>query len=225
MFTAFNTGLSAASSLCSKLLFLCVILVAAPPLQAEPYLLVLGDSLSAGYNIDLDQGWVQLLQQKLKQQGYGHSVVNASMSGETTGGGLTRLPRALALHRPVVVVVELGGNDGLRALPIPMIQANLEQIISLSKQSGAQVVLVGIRIPPNYGQEYSEGFYGMYAELARQQGTFLVPFALEGIALDSGMMQADGIHPVAAAQPRLLENIWPAIQAALETSAGPTPTT
>jgi len=225
MFTAFNTGLSAVSSLCSKLLFLCVILVVAPSLRAEPKLLVLGDSLSAGYNIDLDQSWVQLLQQKLKEQGYGHGVVNASMSGETTGGGLNRLPRALALHRPVVVVVELGGNDGLRALPISMIRANLDRIIGLSKQAGAQVVLVGIRIPPNYGREYSEGFYGMYAELARDQGSFLVPFALEGIALDNKMMQADGIHPVAAAQPRLLENIWPAIKAALEASSGPAPAT
>ena len=200
-------------------------LVIAPSLRAEPYLLVLGDSLSAGYNIDLDQGWVQLLQQRLKDQGYGHSVVNASMSGETTGGGLNRLPRALALHRPVVVVVELGGNDGLRALPLAMVRANLEQIIGLSKQAGAEVVLVGIRVPPNYGQEYSEGFYAMYGELARQQGLFLAPFALEGIALDSNMMQPDGIHPVAAAQPRLLENIWPAIRAALEASEEGTPAT
>lgn len=206
-------------------MILWVILVIAPSLRAEPYLLVLGDSLSAGYNIDLDQGWVQLLQQRLEDQGYGHSVVNASMSGETTGGGLNRLPRALAVHQPAVVVVELGGNDGLRALPLSLIRTNLEQIIRLSKQAGAEVVLVGIRVPPNYGQEYSEGFYALYAELAREQGLFLVPFALEGIALDSDLMQPDGIHPVAEAQPRLLENIWPAIRAALDASEKAAPAT
>jgi acyl-CoA thioesterase-1 len=189
-----------------------------PAHSSTPSLLVLGDSLSAGYNIDLDRSWVNLLQQRLRDQGYGYSVVNASMSGETTGGGLNRLPRALKLHQPRVVVVELGGNDGLRALPLSVVRGNLERIIDLSKQSGAQVVLVGIRIPPNYGQEYTEGFYHLYGELAQEKGVFLVPFALEGIALESDLMQADGIHPTGEAQQRLLENMWPAIEAALAAS-------
>lgn len=179
-------------------------------------MLVLGDSLSAGYNIEVAQGWVQLLQQRLKEQGYGHSVVNASMSGETTGGGLNRLPRALKLHSPQVVIVALGGNDGLRALPLSVIRSNLENIVDLSIQAGAQVVLVGIRIPPNYGQEYGDGFYRIYAELAQSKGLFLVPFALEDIALSEGMMQSDGIHPTASAQKRLLDNIWPALKKALD---------
>lgn len=179
---------------------------------------MLGDSLSAGYNMEVAEGWVQLLQRRITEQGYGHTVVNASMSGETTSGGLNRLPRALEKHQPAVVVVELGGNDGLRALPLALIRSNLEQIIGLSQGAGAQVVLVGIRIPPNYGEAYGEGFYRIYAELAEQHGLFLVPFALDGIALEDGMMQADGIHPEARAQPRLLENLWPAIQQALDAS-------
>lgn len=179
-------------------------------------MLVLGDSLSAGYNIEVARGWVQLLQQRLKDQGYGHSVVNASMSGETTGGGLNRLPRALKRHSPEVVIVELGGNDGLRALPLSVIRSNLERIVELSKQAGAQVVLVGVRIPPNYGEEYGEGFFRIYAELSQAREVFLVPFALEGIALSDGMMQSDGIHPTASAQARLLDNVWPAVKKALD---------
>ena len=188
----------------------------APAVHAGSQVLVLGDSLSAGYNIELAQGWVQLLQQRLKDQGYGHSVVNASMSGETTGGGLNRLPRALKLHSPEVVIVELGGNDGLRALPLSVIRSNLEKIIALSQEAGAQVVLVGIRIPPNYGEEYGEGFYRIYEELSRDRDVFLVPFVLEGIALSEGMMQSDGIHPTASAQIQLLDNIWPALRNALD---------
>jgi len=184
--------------------------------HAGSRVLVLGDSLSAGYNIEVAQGWVQLLQQRLNEQGYGHSVVNASMSGETTGGGLNRLPRALQLHSPQVVIVELGGNDGMRALPLSVIRSNLEKIVDLSIEAGAQVVLVGIRIPPNYGQEYGDGFYRIYAELAQSRGLFLVPFALEDIALSEGMMQSDGIHPTASAQTRLLDNIWPALKMALD---------
>lgn len=190
-------------------------------MHAGSQVLVLGDSLSAGYNIEVAQGWVQLLQQRLKDQGYGHSVVNASMSGETTGGGLNRLPRALKLHSPQVVVVELGGNDGMRALPLSIIRSNLEQIVDLSIGAGAQVVLVGIRIPPNYGEEYGEGFYRIYAELAQSKGLFLVPFALEDIALSEGMMQSDGIHPTATAQTRLLDNIWPALKKALDAGERP----
>jgi acyl-CoA thioesterase-1 len=207
--------------LCSKLLILWVVVLYAPAVHAGSQVLVLGDSLSAGYNIEVAQGWVQLLQQRLKDQGYGHSVVNASMSGETTGGGLNRLPRALKLHSPQVVVVELGGNDGMRALPLSIIRSNLEQIVDLSIGAGAQVVLVGIRIPPNYGEEYGEGFYRIYAELAQSKGLFLVPFALEDIALSEGMMQSDGIHPTATAQTRLLDNIWPALKKALDAGERP----
>lgn len=178
-------------------------------------ILVLGDSLSASYNIELSQGWVQLLQQRLVRQGYEHAVVNASISGETTAGGLNRLPRALALHQPVLVVVELGGNDGLRGLSLGHIRENLKQIIALSRQTGAAVVLCGIRIPPNYGPDYTEAFGRIYEELGRLPGVYPVPFILEGIALEPGMMQADGIHPGAAAQARMLDNVWPAVESAL----------
>lgn len=184
-------------------------------------ILVLGDSLSASYNIELSQGWVQLLQQRLARQGYEHAVVNASISGETTAGGLNRLPRALALHQPALVVVELGGNDGLRGLSLAHIRENLQQIISLSSQAGAAVVLCGIRIPPNYGPDYTEAFARIFEELGQLPGVYPVPFILEGIALEPGMMQADGIHPGADAQARLLDNVWPAVERALGAAASP----
>jgi len=169
---------------------------------------VLGDSLSAAYGIRLDQGWVALLQGRLKSQGYGHRVINASSSGETTGGALARLPRALEKHRPEIVVIELGGNDGLRGLPLADVQENFEALIRLSREAGAQVLLVGMRIPPNYGPAYATGFHELYGNLAREHQLPLVPFFLDGIALDDTLMLEDGLHPNAAAQPRLLEQVW-----------------
>ncbi|MET0534196.1 MAG: arylesterase [Steroidobacter sp.] len=179
-------------------------------------ILVLGDSLSAGYGVKVDATWVALLQTRLATQGYGYRVVNASVSGETTGGARTRLPRALELHKPSIVVLELGGNDGLRGLPIKQVRGNFESMIEQSKQTGAQVVLVGMRMPPNYGAEYADSFHALYGELARKYQLPLVDFFLDGVALDDNLMQADGIHPTAEAQPKLLDNLWPALAKVLK---------
>lgn len=174
--------------------------------------LVLGDSLSAAYGIRVEQGWVALLQSRLRAKGYGHRVVNASSSGETTGGGLARLPRALATHRPSIVVVELGANDGLRAVPVGDIRANLEDIARLSHQAGADVLLVGMRLPPNYGPAYTEAFQRVFGEVATRQRLAFVPFLLADVALDDRYVQDDGLHPTAAAQPRLLDTVWPKLE-------------
>jgi acyl-CoA thioesterase-1 len=179
---------------------------------AAPAILVLGDSLSAGYGIRVEQGWVALLQARLRAKGYGHRVVNASSSGETTGGALARLPRALATHRPAIVIVELGGNDGLRGLPVADIRRNFEAIIRSSQQAGAKVLLVGMKIPPNYGPTYTRDFYGLYGDLARQYKLPSVPFLLANVAADESLFQEDGIHPTVAAQPRLLDEVWPHLQ-------------
>lgn len=181
-----------------------------------PTILVLGDSVSAGYGLANSEGWVALLQARLKAQGYGYRVVNASVSGETTTGGLARLPRALTLHRPSIVIIELGGNDGLRALPLATSRSNLEQMVLAAKAAGARVLLLGMKIPPNYGPRYSSGFEQMFAELARKHRLAFEPFFLEKIALVPGMLQADGLHPTAKAQPIMLETMWPALLPLLE---------
>ncbi len=194
-----------------KRLFVLVIwlMAAATADAATPVILVFGDSLSAGYGLaHVEQGWVELLRTKLKDEGYGTPVVNASVSGETTAGGLARLPRALALHHPSIVIIELGGNDGLRALPIDQMRANLAKMIELSKASGARVLLLGMRIPPNYGPEYTAQFQHVYLDLARTENTPLVPFFMNDIALSPNLMQADGIHPNELGQPKLLVNAW-----------------
>ncbi len=180
---------------------------------ADAPILVVGDSLSAAHNIPVESGWVTLLQQRLRQQVKAPPpVVNASISGETTAGALTRLPALLQKHRPRVVVIELGGNDALRGLTPAQLRANLEKMIQLSRQAGARVLLLGIDVPPNYGPAYRERLRRTYAELAQQYRTRLVPFLLEGVALQPGLMQADGLHPTAAAQPRVLETVWPALR-------------
>ena len=171
-----------------------------------------GDSLSAAYGLRTDQGWVTLLQQRLQAQGYGYRVVNASVSGETTEGGRNRLARALMQHQPELVILELGGNDGLRGLPVKDIRANMAQMIVAIRKSGAKQLLVGIQIPPNYGPQYAGAFSGMYGSLAKEQNVALVPFLLDGVALDKQLMQADGIHANAQGQPRLLRNVWPQLQ-------------
>jgi acyl-CoA thioesterase-1 len=176
-----------------------------------PVILVLGDSISAAYGLSSAEGWVTLLQNRLRAQGYVHRVVNASVSGETTTGGLTRLPRALALHRPAIVVLELGGNDGLRGLPLETSRANLARMIELARAAGAQVLLLGMKMPPNYGPKYTTGFETIYATLAKQNRLPFVPFFLEKIALAPGMLQADGLHPTAAAQPAMLDAVWPTL--------------
>jgi acyl-CoA thioesterase-1 len=185
--------------------------------HADPTILVFGDSISAGYGLArVEQGWVALLQARLKDQGYGYQVVNASVSGETTAGGLARLPRALALHRPALVILELGGNDGLRALPVAQMRGNLSRMIDLSTAAGAKVLLLGMRMPPNYGPEYTEQFSRAYADLARDDKLPFVAFLLNGIALSPDLMQADGLHPNQSGQPKLLDNVWPALRPLLK---------
>ena len=184
------------------------------PANADaPAILVFGDSISAGYGLaHVEQGWVGMLRAKLKDEGYGYQVVNASVTGETTAGGLARLPRALALHHPRVVILELGGNDGLRALPIDQMRSNLGKMVDLAVDSGAQVLLLGMRIPPNYGPEFTEKFFAVFADVARDKKTPLVPFLLNDIALSPNLMQADGVHPNELGQPKLLDNVWPRLR-------------
>jgi acyl-CoA thioesterase-1 len=197
-----------------RLWILFVWMAASVSAHAEtPVILVFGDSISAGYGLErVQQGWVALLQTKLQEQGYGYEVINASVSGETTAGGLARLPRALSLHHPKIVILELGGNDGLRALPVAQMRANLAQMADLAAAAGARVLLLGMRMPPNYGPDYTEQFRSSYVDLARQKKLPLVPFLLNDIALSADLMQADGIHPNALGEPKLLANVWPALQ-------------
>jgi acyl-CoA thioesterase-1 len=175
--------------------------------QASP-ILVFGDSLSAGYGLRPDEGWVPLLQKRLQAQGYVTQVVNASVSGETSGGGVQRLPRALQLHNPSLVILELGANDGLRGLPVSETRANLEKMIGMVRAAGAQILLIGIRMPPNYGPRYTTDFYQMYTDIAQRDHVPLVPFLLESVALNPALMQPDGMHPNARGAPLLLDTVW-----------------
>lgn len=186
-------------------------------------LLVVGDSLSAGFGVDPGQGWVDLLQNRLDSEGYGYRVVNASISGDTTTSGLSRLPRALTRHRPSIVLIELGGNDGLRATPISVIRDNLDTMIRLAREAGARVVLAGMQMPPNYGAKYTAQFAGLYREVARAHEVPLIGFFLDGVALDRNLMQPDGIHPNAAAQARLLDNAWPTLEREIRAIAAAAP--
>jgi acyl-CoA thioesterase-1 len=178
----------------------------------RPVILVLGDSLSAEYGLQRGQGWVQLLANRLQQSGSNYTVVNASISGETTSGGRSRLPSLLKQHRPSIVIIELGGNDGLRGLPVARMQDNLAAMIRASQAAGARVLVAGIRIPPNYGREYTERFYRAFENVAKQHHTALVPFLLEGFSDSADFFQADRIHPSAQAQTRILQTVWPVLQ-------------
>lgn len=180
-----------------------------------PTVLVFGDSLSAAYGIDVDQSWAALLQSRLREQGYEHRVVNASITGETTEGGAERIGPALENFAPAVVVLELGGNDGLRGFPPQRTRENLERIVTASRSAGAEVVLLGIRIPSNYGPRYTQAFESVFRDTAETFDLPWIEFFMDGIALDEELMQDDGIHPNAKAQPRLLDNAWPAIREAL----------
>jgi acyl-CoA thioesterase-1 len=173
-----------------------------------PVILVLGDSLSAGYGLSSDQGWVALLERRLHERGLPHRVVNASISGDTTHGGVARLSAALARHRPELVIIELGANDGLRGMDPQRMRENLQEMIGLSQAQGARVLLVGIRLPTNYGRRYRERFDAVFPELARTTGVALVPFLLNGVAQRRELFQADGVHPTAAAQALMLDNVW-----------------
>ncbi|MFG0585526.1 Esterase TesA precursor [Pseudomonas sp. THAF187a] len=175
-------------------------------------LLVVGDSISAAFGLDSRQGWVALLEKRLEQEGFEHSVVNASISGDTSAGGAARLSALLAEHQPALVIIELGGNDGLRGQPPAQLQQNLASMVEKSRQAGAKVLLLGMRLPPNYGVRYTTAFAQVYADVAAQEQVDLVPFFLEGVGGVPGMMQADGIHPGEPAQALLLDNVWPSLE-------------
>ncbi len=174
--------------------------------------LVVGDSISAAFGMDTQQGWVHLLDERMRNEGFEHQVVNASISGDTSAGGAARLPALLAEHQPQLVIVELGGNDGLRGLPPSQLQQNLASMIDLSRGAGAKVLLLGMRIPPNYGERYTTAFAKVFDDVAAEKDVPLVPFLLEGVGGVTSLMQEDGVHPAVAAQPRLLENVWPTLK-------------
>ncbi|ALI03068.1 arylesterase [Pseudomonas sp. FW306-02-F02-AA] len=174
--------------------------------------LIVGDSISAAFGLDTRQGWVSLLEQRLKHEGFTETVVNASISGDTSAGGQARLPALLVEHKPEVVILELGGNDGLRGLLPTQLQQNLASMIDNARASGARVLLLGMQLPPNYGVRYTEAFAKVYSDLAEEKKVPLVPFFLQGIGGNPELMQADGIHPAVAAQGKLLENVWPTLK-------------
>ena len=190
------------------------------PLTDAKVILVFGDSLSAGYGLPVERGWVQLLDDRLRGEGYGFRVVNASVSGETTTGGMARLRRALDAHHPAIVVLELGANDGLRGLPLATTRSNLEAMLTLTAGAQRHTLLLGMRMPPNYGERYTSGFAALFAEAARRHHVALVPFFLEGVAGVPGLIQADGLHPNEQGQPRLLDNVWAGLRPLLRSKGG-----
>ncbi|MCG8369396.1 MAG: arylesterase [Proteobacteria bacterium] len=200
-----------------KILTLVLLLAAAGAhTDDSPTILIFGDSLSAGFGIDVDQSWTALLQRRLAAQGYEHRVVNASITGETTEGGAARIDGAIREFAPELVILELGGNDGLRGFPPARIKRNLRAIAQRAGDSGAGVVILGIRIPTNYGTRYTQAFEGVYREVAEELGAEWIEFFMEGVALNDELLQEDRIHPNAEAQPILLDNAWPVIRATLD---------
>jgi len=193
---------------------------AAQGAPASHRVVVLGDSLSAGYGLAQGTGWVALLDKRLKERKADYSVANASISGDTTAGGRSRLPAVLAREKPSVVILELGGNDALRGLSLAASEANMKAMIEASQAVGAKVLLVGMRIPPNYGPDYSERFFAMFGKLAQQYKLPLVPFLLDGVAQRPDWFQEDRIHPIEAAQPTMLDNVWPKLEPLLRRGAG-----
>ena len=193
-----------------------MVAAAASAHSAPKTVLVLGDSLSAEYGLARGTGWVALAEKKVKDQKLDAEIVNASVSGETTSGGRSRLPALLTKHKPALVVIELGANDGLRGLPVAAAQANLKAMADTAGKSGAKVMLVGMRIPPNYGRDYSDKFYAMYGTLSRELKAPLVPFMLDGVAEKTEMFQPDRLHPVAEAHPTILNNIWPVLEKSIK---------
>jgi len=189
-----------------------------PGSESQPRILVIGDSLSAAYNMPSRDAWPSLLETRLIEHGYPWRVFNSSITGDTTEGALARLPRLLERHAPEIVIIELGGNDGLRGLSPEVTRSNMAKMIEMSQSQGAEVLLTGIRIPPNYGDQYVRQFEGIYPHLAGQYDAALVPFFMEGVALDPNLMQADGIHPSVEAQPILLDNVWPALEPLLNSN-------
>lgn len=196
---------------------LLLLSAAASAYSAPKTVLVLGDSLSAEYGLARGAGWVALAEQKLKDEKIDAAIVNASVSGETTSGGRTRLPALLDKYKPAVVVIELGANDGLRGLPVNAAQANLRAMSETAAKAGAKVMLIGMRIPPNYGRDYSDKFFAMYGTLSKEFNAPLVPFMLDGVADKTQLFQADRLHPLAQAHPTILANIWPVLQKTIKT--------
>lgn len=198
--------------------FSAVVMANDVPAKKPTTLLVWGDSLSAAYGIPLEKGWVALLQTQL---GKDYNIINGSISGETSSGGLTRLPDALKANQPAYVLLELGANDGLRGIPLDTMRSNLEQMIKLTQAANAKVVLIGIKLPPNYGVTFTDKFEATYSDLAKQYNLPLVPFLLEGVADNWDFMQADGLHPTVEAQPKVLENVWKVLEGVLTTPPNP----
>ncbi len=198
-------------------LLISIVGLFAQPVNAveKPVLLVLGDSLSAGYGMDREDSWVHLLGLRLEQHGHDYQILNSSISGDTTQGGLSRLPRLLDRYQPEWVIIELGGNDGLRGIDPQVSRQNMTQMIESSIDSGARVLLAGIKLPPNYGTAYLEQFESMYGDLAFEYNTLLVPFFMDGVVFEPGYMQDDGIHPNEDGQPVLLDNVWKVLAPAL----------
>lgn len=172
----------------------------------------MGDSLSAGYGIDLEQSWPSLLQKKLQTDNYPYRVVNDSISGNTTSNGLARLPQALKKNHPVITIIALGGNDGLRGLQITVIERNLNEMIKLAKESGSKVLVIGLRLPPNYGPAYTQAFENIFSDLEKRSDIAVIPFFLQDVDIDEGYFQSDRVHPTAKAQTKILNNIWPKLQ-------------
>ena len=203
-----------------RLILFVLLLSAAGITQAAATLLVFGDSISAGYGLPRDQGWVELLRARLAREHADYKVVNASVTGETTVGGKLHLGAALARHKPRIVILELGGNDGLRGTRVDTIRANLTAMIAECRKQGSRVLLVGMRVPPNYGSDYEQKFHLVFETSAKTQRVPLVPFLFEGFAADRAMFQSDGIHPTAVAQEKMLDNIWPKLQPLLAPKPG-----
>lgn len=202
---------------------MALVLLSAQTLAGSGTILIMGDSLSAAYGVETERAWVAQLRERLDDRNWSDwSVVNASISGETTDGGLRRLPELLTRHQPEIVVIELGGNDGLRGFPPGVIEDNLAAMIEQSQEAGARVLLVGMQMPPNYGPRYTRAFAAIYPDLAEAKATALVPFFLEGIYNQDGMMQSDGIHPTGEAQVKLLDNLWPHLKPLLENTGAKT---
>ncbi len=193
------------------LLLVCLVVTGFVRADADYTLMVYGDSLSAAYGIEESEGWVELLSQKLANENFPYKVVNGSVSGETTTGGLSRMPAMLNTYQPDLIILELGGNDGLRGIPLRNIRENLVAMVSLAQKSGAEVILAGIQIPPNYGSRYTEPFFAQFADIAVALNLPLVPFLIDGIPQQPQLMQNDGIHPKAEAQGMILDNVWPVL--------------
>lgn len=213
-YMACNRALSRLRRIAGALVFASLALAAAASVAAAGHgvILVVGDSISAGYGLPAGRGWTSLLEARLRERGYAYDVVNASISGDTTAGGRARLPALLASHRPAIVVIELGGNDGLRGGDLAATRANLDAMIDASQKAHAKVLLIGMELPPNYGAAYTARFAALYADAAKRHKTALVPFFFEGFATDDALFQPDRVHPTLAAQPRLLDNAWPALE-------------